>query len=254
VSSQALLQRRVRRTGNEQVIHKRLNIANRDVGTLGIGSTGLVDVALDNTRYVPGTCTLNELGRDQRLNVTDGHLLCIESSDADTVDSRSDMALDGRTPRGFDNAPDSVETMVIKTAFVGANLNPSASGGNLMDYKCNYFLGNDPAKWRKEQVAVASQTERLTGTGRDYVDQAIEILELSKLAYSLYVTRSGAEKRQLLKSVLSNCLFDGVTLYPTYKKPFDLIAEGVQNQFKLPGLNALRTIRVTMPDTIMKFK
>jgi site-specific DNA recombinase len=93
------------------------------------------------------------------------------------------------------------------------------------------------AKWRTEQDSVTAQLERLTGTGRDYVDQALKVLELSKMAYSLYVERNGAERRQLLKSVLSNCLFDGVTLYPTYKKPFDLIAEGVQNQFKLPRLD-----------------
>ena len=93
-------------------------------------------------------------------------------------------------------------------------------------------------KWRNEQDSVTAQMERLTGSNRDYVDQAIEILELSKLAYSLYVSRDGSEKRQLLKTVLSNCLFDGVTLYPTYKKPFDLIAEGVQNQVKLPRLDS----------------
>ena len=46
--------------------------------------------------------------------------------------------------------PDSIETMVIKAAFVGANPNPTASGDNLMDYKCNYFLGNDPSKWRTD--------------------------------------------------------------------------------------------------------
>jgi hypothetical protein len=51
---------------------------------------------------------------------------------------------------GFDNAPDSIESMVITARFVGANLNATATGGNLLDYKCNYFLGNDPSKWRTD--------------------------------------------------------------------------------------------------------
>ncbi len=51
------------------------------------------------------------------------------------------------------------------------------------------------------------------------VRQPLEVLELSKMAYSLYLERKTDEKRQLLQSLLSNCSSDGVTLYPTYKKP-----------------------------------
>jgi len=51
---------------------------------------------------------------------------------------------------GFDNAPDSIETIVIKAVFVGANPDPAVSGENLMDYKCNYFLGDDPFAWRTD--------------------------------------------------------------------------------------------------------
>jgi len=46
--------------------------------------------------------------------------------------------------------PDSIETMMIKAKFIGANPNPRVIGGDLIDYKCNYFLGNDPAKWRTD--------------------------------------------------------------------------------------------------------
>jgi len=50
-------------------------------------------------------------------------------------------------PGRFDHEPDSIETMAIKTSFVGANLNPEVVGEGLMEYKCNYFIGNDPAEW-----------------------------------------------------------------------------------------------------------
>jgi hypothetical protein len=54
----------------------------------------------------------------------------------------------GRNPRDLDNESDSLETMVLKATLVGANPNPTMSGDNPMDYKCNYFLGNDPSGWR----------------------------------------------------------------------------------------------------------
>jgi hypothetical protein len=88
----------------------------------------------------------------------------------------------GRNPRGFDSAAveagspspsvplpvgegsktlspevwskakerDSLESLVIKATFVGANPNPVIHGDDLMEYKCNYFLGNDPTKWRTD--------------------------------------------------------------------------------------------------------
>jgi hypothetical protein len=40
--------------------------------------------------------------------------------------------------------------MMIKASFIGANPNPRVVGLKTMEYKCNYFLGNDPAKWRTD--------------------------------------------------------------------------------------------------------
>lgn len=42
---------------------------------------------------------------------------------------------------------DSIEQIVIKASFVGANPDVEIIGEGLMDYRCNYFIGNDPAKW-----------------------------------------------------------------------------------------------------------
>lgn len=50
----------------------------------------------------------------------------------------------------IDEDCDSIEIMMIKAEFVGGNLNPSPRGKNMMDYRCNYFLGNDPDKWRTD--------------------------------------------------------------------------------------------------------
>ena len=45
---------------------------------------------------------------------------------------------------------DSIETVVIHAAFAGSNAEVELAGENLLGYRCNYFLGNDPGKWRTD--------------------------------------------------------------------------------------------------------
>ncbi len=45
---------------------------------------------------------------------------------------------------------DSIETMLVRASFVDANPDAEVVGEGLMEYKCNYFIGNDPAKWRTD--------------------------------------------------------------------------------------------------------
>jgi hypothetical protein len=42
--------------------------------------------------------------------------------------------------------------------------------------------------------------------------------------------RNSTEQGQLLKSVLLNCSTDGVSLWPVYRKPFDLIFERAKSE------------------------
>jgi hypothetical protein len=56
------------------------------------------------------------------------------------------------------------------------------------------------------------------------------VFELAESAYSLYLTRNPTEQGQLLKSVLLNCSTDGVSLWPVYRKPFDLIFQRARNE------------------------
>ena len=59
---------------------------------------------------------------------------------------------------------------------------------------------------------------------------AAKAIELSYQAEELYFKANPLQKRRLLKSVLSNCLLDGVTVVPTYTKPFDLLAKGIETE------------------------
>jgi site-specific DNA recombinase len=90
------------------------------------------------------------------------------------------------------------------------------------------------AKWRKRQDTIQSQLEKFKNANRNYLDNGIRILELAQSAYSQYVTREPMKKRELLNFLLSNCTLDGLTLYSTYKKPFNFIAEGLKLHIKLP--------------------
>jgi hypothetical protein len=55
------------------------------------------------------------------------------------------------TPRSsLKQVLDSIEHLVIRASFVGANPDVEIVGEELMEYKCNYFIGNDPAKWRTD--------------------------------------------------------------------------------------------------------
>jgi Beta-propeller repeat/Dockerin type I domain len=64
-------------------------------------------------------------------------------------DSKQDEPFDLLHDR-YESEPDSIEQLVIKTSFAGANLNPVLSGEDMMEYKCNYFIGNDPNQWHTD--------------------------------------------------------------------------------------------------------
>jgi len=49
-----------------------------------------------------------------------------------------------------DNKSDSIESISIKANLIGANPNPQLAGSEMMEYKCNYFFGNDPNEWHTD--------------------------------------------------------------------------------------------------------
>jgi hypothetical protein len=51
---------------------------------------------------------------------------------------------------GNDLEKDSVVHEVLTATFVGASPDPQVIGQGSLDYKCNYFIGNEPPKWRTD--------------------------------------------------------------------------------------------------------
>jgi site-specific DNA recombinase len=87
------------------------------------------------------------------------------------------------------------------------------------------------AEYREQELGLeASLSSVSKPVTQENVFTIERVFELANKAHFLYLTRNSAERGQLLKSVLLNCSTDGVTLWPQYRKPFDLIFQRARNQ------------------------
>ena len=87
------------------------------------------------------------------------------------------------------------------------------------------FWERKMSEWRAEEQQIEITLNTPSDSYGDRVLSARRILELANKAHFLYVTQKPAEQAKLLRMVLSNCSVDAVSLYPTYRKPFDVIFE-----------------------------
>ena len=69
---------------------------------------------------------------------------------------------------------------------------------------------------------------------RDFYEFGYKTFELSKMLYSQYVRANYEDKAKMLKFVASNYTLNDVSLFPTYRKPFDMLAEGLSRTNWLP--------------------
>ena len=79
--------------------------------------------------------------------------------------------------------------------------------------------------WRAEEEKINIALAGLQTWNNDRIDAAKRVLELANKAYFLYFTRKPAEQARIAEMVLLNCSIDGTSVYPTYRKPFDMIFE-----------------------------
>ena len=83
------------------------------------------------------------------------------------------------------------------------------------------------AEWQEEEQALlASLRELERAENPERALDRVRILEPANKAHSLYVTQTRQKKAKLLRMVLSNCAVDAASVYPTYRKPFDMIFDG----------------------------
>ena len=92
------------------------------------------------------------------------------------------------------------------------------------------FWTRKSAEWVSEEQQILLAMQGLEQANPERVLDAVRTLELANKACFLYVKQPAAEKAKLLKMVLSNCTVDAASVYPTYRKPFDLIFLRAKNE------------------------
>ena len=86
-------------------------------------------------------------------------------------------------------------------------------------------------QWANEDLVKKAQLSSLEDVKTTQRLQNLRFtLELAQTAHSKFLAGNFFERADLTKKVLSNCSIDAVTLYPSYRKPFDLIARRAKNE------------------------
>jgi site-specific DNA recombinase len=78
------------------------------------------------------------------------------------------------------------------------------------------------AEWQQEEQTILASLRELEQTGNSGPRSHSRTREQG--AFSVRYADSDG-KSEMLRSVLSNCAVDAVSVYPTYRKPFDMIFE-----------------------------
>lgn len=79
---------------------------------------------------------------------------------------------------------------------------------------------------RDRIASLKVQIDSVTRSRDELTELALKVFELSQTLTEKWLTADYAAKRRILEIVCLNCTLDGVTLCPTIRKPFDVLAEG----------------------------
>ena len=80
---------------------------------------------------------------------------------------------------------------------------------------------------RDRLASIKLQLDPVDRSHDETAELAARFLELMQTIRQQWLTADYPEKRRLLEIVFLNCILDGVTLAPTMRKPFDILAEGL---------------------------
>lgn len=84
-------------------------------------------------------------------------------------------------------------------------------------------------QWKLEQDKLAREIARHQTADRTYLDVGARLIELARSAGKLFAKQNPHQKRRLLNFVLSNSTWKNGELTPSFRQPFDLIAEVTAN-------------------------
>lgn len=84
-----------------------------------------------------------------------------------------------------------------------------------------------PTELRDEEARLRLEREASSRGRHEIADIAVKAFELPQNLRAQWVTADYAAKRRILEIVCLNWTPDGVSLIPTMRKPFDMLAEGL---------------------------
>ena len=88
---------------------------------------------------------------------------------------------------------------------------------------------------------MAAEISDLQTATFDSFAQVDELMKLCRRAPDLFQQQDLDEQARMIRLIESNATFDGETLTPIYKEPFDILAEGLEDQTGGPDDPSKRT-------------
>jgi DNA invertase Pin-like site-specific DNA recombinase len=88
-------------------------------------------------------------------------------------------------------------------------------------------FGRKHTELRDRLASIKLQLDVLDRSHDETAELASKVFELSQTLRQQWLTADYAAKRRILEIVFLNCRLDDVTLVPTIRKPFDVVAEGL---------------------------
>ncbi len=93
------------------------------------------------------------------------------------------------------------------------------------------FYAEKRSGWSMELREVEAQIAALRRAEGKYYDVGLKFIELAQKLYQYWHLQQDRRQRgEVVKALLSNCTLKDGTLTPTYRKPFDLIVEGLNSE------------------------
>ncbi len=221
-------------TGYKRPKYRKQDIAFRGMLTCAHDNC-TVTAELKKNKYVYYRCTgyRGKCGlprfREQEIAERLGHVLRDVSIPEEIVESIS-VSLERVHAQTRKNAAQEPARLERELAALYTRMDAAYS--DKLDGKIpETFWQRKQADWQADEFRIKS---RISGLEEDKTHERLldvqRILELAKDAYFLYLTRKPAEQADLLGNVLLNRSIDAVNLYPTYRKPFDLIFNRAKNE------------------------
>ena len=95
------------------------------------------------------------------------------------------------------------------------------------------YFDRRSAEWRAEQHRILDDVKNHQQANRHYVDSAVEMLEMARVAARSYATADTARKQELIHNVVASATWTDAGLDLTFRKPFHLLSAATTDRAAL---------------------